>query len=132
MYQQYREIDIQSASPTQIIVRLYEGALRHCKNAAQKPGPGMARDRGESVTRALAIVSELRSALDFEQGGEIARNLDALYAFASERMLGAHVQGTSAGFEEAARVLDQLLAAWREIAASNPGAEAPALAPALR
>jgi flagellar protein FliS len=130
VYQQYSEIDIQSASPTQIVVRLYEGAIKHCRTAAERPGPSLARDRGESVTRALAIVSELRSALDFEQGGEIARNLDALYAFASERMLGAHVQGSSAGFEEAARVLDQLLGAWRELAANAPEVEPRASAPA--
>ncbi len=118
MIHRYRETEICTASPTTLIVKLYEGALRHCHSASRHSGPGFARERGESVTRALAIVSELRNALDFEQGGEIARNLDALYAFASERLLDAHVQGTAGGFEDAARVLEELLGAWRQIASS--------------
>ncbi len=124
MIDRYRETEIRSASPIALIVRLYEEALRHCRSAAKHPGPSRARARGESVTRTLAIVSELRNALDFEQGGEIARNLDTLYAFASERVLDAHIQGTSRGFEEAERVLGELLGAWREIAARPPALEA--------
>jgi flagellar protein FliS len=120
MIDRYRETEIRSASPVYLVVKLYEAALRHCRSAASHGGNLRARERGESVTRALAIVSELRSALDFEQGGEIARNLDALYAFASERVLDAHVRGRSQGFEEAARVLEELLGAWRQIAAAPP------------
>ena len=73
-------------------------------------------ERGNALSRCMAIVSELRNSLDHEQGAEIAANLERLYNFVSERLLDANLQGRSESIQEAVRVLEVLLSAWVEIA----------------
>ena len=60
----------------------------------------------ENRRRALA-------ALDLEAGGEVAANLDALYAFVSERFVDANLRGETAPLEEALGVLTTLHEGWR-------------------
>ena len=119
---EYLEMEIATASPEALVVKFYEAALRHCRAAAGHHDAGRVRERGESIQRALAIVRELQNALDHEQGGEIAHNLEALYLFVSERLVEAHVQQERAALDGAQQILTELHGAWVEIAAGSPAA----------
>lgn len=111
----YREMEIRTATPEMVVVKLYEGALRFLRQAAQCQSEGDVPGRATAVGKALAIVSELQQSLDLDRGGEIARNLDALYFYVTDRLLEANVRGTSQPIEEAASVLSTLNEAWVEI-----------------
>lgn len=112
----YREMEVLTASPLGLVVRLYEEAIRQCRAAALHHEAGRIEARGRSASKALAIVRELDAALDHEQGGEIARNLSSLYRFASDRILEGHVRERPVALGEAERVLTELHAAWSGIA----------------
>ncbi len=116
----YREMEVRTASPLQLVVRLYEAALRHLRNAEAHHQAGRVKDRAESLARGLAIVGELRNALDMEQGGEVARRLDALYDFAIERLIDANLRADVAGLREVIPILEQLHGAWSEVERRPP------------
>ncbi len=126
MINRYIETDIMTASPTNLVVKLYEAALRSAFEARASIEAGLIQERGQAIQKALAIVAELQSSLDFEKGGAIASQLHDLYAFIIGRMLEANISGSTMCIDEAVRVLETLLEAWHEIA-RNPAATAAAV-----
>lgn len=119
------ETSVMSASPHKLIVLLYDGALVAVKNAAQHMSRGQIADKGKAVSKALDILNNgLRACLDKETGGAIAANLDALYAYMSERLLMANLQNRIDYLQEVQSLLTDLRDAWNQID------EAPVAAPA--
>jgi len=112
----YRRTEVQSRTPLELVVMLYDGALRFVAMA----GDAMIRRdipaRRHATTRLLAIVSELQSTLDLERGGEVARSLDALYVYMTERIATAAVTSDPAPLDEVRRLLEMLRDAWQTIA----------------
>ncbi len=126
-------MEIKTASPEMVIVKLYEGALRFLRQAKECHAEGQVAGRATAIAKALAIVAELQQSLNLEQGGEIAQNLDSLYFYVSDRLLEANVRGTVQPLDEASGVLSTLNEAWVEISrrpspttAAGESAEAPA------
>ena len=116
MGHRYQQMDIATASPESLIAKLLAAAIRHARLAIDPTGPDAAARRGSAISRVVAIVGELRSCLDHEQGGEIATNLESLYDFVLDRMLTANLEQRSEPIEEAIAVLTPLEEAWAEIA----------------
>lgn len=112
----YREMEIRTATPEMVIVKLYEGALRFIRAARSHQEAGHIAGRASSIAKALAIVNELQHSLNLEQGGEIARNLDSLYFFVTDRLLEANLRGSTASLDVASGILSTLNEAWVEIA----------------
>lgn len=114
-------MEIKTATPEMVIVKLYEGALRFLRQAKECHAAGQVAGRATAIAKALAIVNELQQSLNLEQGGEIARNLDSLYVYVTDRMLDANVRGTVQPLDEASGVLSTLNEAWTEIAKRPAG-----------
>jgi flagellar secretion chaperone FliS len=111
----YRETDIGSMSKEKMIVLLCEKMLEHFDAAGVA---AEARDRREMTRRlnlAQRIVVELRNALNHEVGGEIARNLTSLYDFVFLEILSMLVDQDPLHVRNSRRVLEPLLASWRQI-----------------
>lgn len=111
----YLDVQVRTASPLALVVQLYDAALQQVEAARGHDEAGRVRERGAAISRALAIVGELRSSLDFEQGAEVARNLEELYAYASERLLEANRGGAPEALAAATAALAPLRSAWREL-----------------
>lgn len=109
-------MEIKTATPEMVIVKLYEGALRFIRNAKRHQEAGEIAGRATSIAKSLAIVNELQHSLNLEQGGDIARNLDALYFYVTDCLLEANVRGTEQPLDAASMVLSTLNEAWVEIA----------------
>jgi flagellar protein FliS len=71
--------------------------------------------KGLYLAKATAIVGELSSSLNMEEGGEIAGNLRRLYDYVLDRLLAANTNNDPALFDEAEKILDMLRSAWKEI-----------------
>lgn len=100
-----------------LVVRLYAAALRHTQAALEAERAAHAAERGQRISRVLAIVGELRGSLDLERGAEIAQNLEALYEFVSERLLDANRGDGQKALQEVLDVLRPLHQAWCEVEA---------------
>ena len=124
MRNQYREMEIRTASPLTLVVRFYDESIRMCRNAVEQQQVGNPVGRGEAISRALALVAELRNVLDLEAGGEIARNLDSLYGYVNDCLVEGSLQGEARPIEQAEDVLVELRGAWVDIQAHGATAEA--------
>lgn len=118
----YQQTSVQSSSPIQLIVLLYDGALRHLAASREAMIRSDAHGRRHGLSRALAIVAELQSTLNITDGGDIARSLDSLYAYVIERIIQANMGGDPKPLEEAERLLRPLRDAWSAIADGAPAA----------
>jgi len=121
----YVRTEIQSRSPIELVVMLYDGADRYLSQARDAIERQNGRAKREAISGALAIVMELQNTLDMEAGGEVAASLDSLYGFVNERLIDANRQDDAAAVDQAIRVLTPLREAWiqlaRESVASTAG-----------
>ena len=95
-----------------LVVLLYDGALARLGRAESALADGRRHDAAKALSSAFAIVSELRSALDLAQGGEIAADLTRLYGFVLDRVAQANANRDVASVREARSVLAKLKEGW--------------------
>lgn len=112
----YRQTQVQSRTPLELVVMLYDGALKFLNVARSAIERRDVAARREATSRALAIISELQSTLNMTEGGDIAQRLDELYTFANLRILQASQDNAVAPLDEAIRVLETLRESWLSIA----------------
>src|SRR4249920_334074 len=115
----YRQTEIQSRSPLELVVMLYDGALRFTADARDAMVRRDIRARQQHLSRALAIVSELQSTLDMDTGGEVAERLDKLYGFVRDRLIDASARQDLQPLDEARRVLTTLREGWLAISRAS-------------
>lgn len=120
MGKRYREMQVRTASPVGLVVQLYDAAIGKLRLAKEHHDAGHVAERASMVSLVLAILAELRGALDHEKGGDISRNLDALYLFAADRIVEFNLSGRREACDEALTVLEPLRSAWVEIAQRPP------------
>ena len=80
----YKKTQIETATPLQLVVMLYDGAIVNAQRAIEAIRSGNVEQKSQAVDKTLAIVGELQATLDMEQGGDIARNLNSLYTYFCE------------------------------------------------
>ena len=118
----YREVRVKTASPAQIVVMLYEEAVRQCDRALDLMEGETARNPrniekiNASLGKAQDIVTELMAGLDFDAGGEIAQNLFALYVWFNRELMEANVEKNHKRVRTVRDQLDILRGAWTEAA----------------
>jgi len=114
----YRATQIKTASQTTLIVMLYDEAIKHVKSAEAKIGgsPGSVEETSRHIVRAQDIVTELMAALDFDQGGDIAKSLFSLYLFVHRQLLSANVKKEAAPLTDVRQILEELRSAWVQLA----------------
>lgn len=115
----YVRTEIQSRSPIELVVMLYDGADRCLSQAHDAIQRQDGRAKREAISGALAIVMELQNNLDMEAGGEIAASLDSLYGFVNERLIDANRQDDATAVDQAIRVLAPLREAWIQLACGS-------------
>jgi flagellar protein FliS len=107
-------------APAQQIVLLYEGAIRRIKEARHAIEARRVNDRWLAVRKATAIIEGLQSCLDHGRGGEIAHNLDRIYSHVVLRLQRINLTDDPAICDEVIARLDQLRAAWSQLAGGPP------------
>ena len=121
----YRRIEAESRSPLELVVMLYDGVLRFVGEARQAHARGDVLARGHAISRCLAIVAELQSTLNVEQGGAVAEELDRLYAYVTARLVEVSAKQDVAALDEVHRLFSTLRDGWAGIAAGGGKAPQP-------
>jgi flagellar secretion chaperone FliS len=114
----YRRMEAESRSPMELVVMLYDGAIRFVGDAKNAIARNDVRARTEATRRALDIVSELQNTLNVEEGGDIARELDRLYSYMSTKLLDV-TRGDAAAAEEIHKLLCTLRDGFSQAATSG-------------
>jgi flagellar protein FliS len=85
----------------------------------RKKDPSNIEKIGKSVMKAQEIITELMVSLDFEQGGEIAKNLFSLYTWFNQELLEANIRLDMRRITVVRDMLNDLRGAWNGIAGKN-------------
>lgn len=113
---QYQTVNVNAqvseADPHRLIQMLMEGGLQRIAQAKGAMEYGNVGLKGELIGKAMGIIGGLRDALDKEKGGEIAANLDNLYAFMQQRLTLANLQNDPAMLDEVATTLREIKQGW--------------------
>jgi flagellar protein FliS len=112
----YVTASVMTASPEKLVVMLYDGALQALRGAAHELGAGRRQPAAAHLRKAMSIVGELRASLDFEQGGELAKSLFALYGFVIDRILKAGGEDGAEPVAEAQSVMSRLREGFEGVA----------------
>lgn len=118
----YRQTHVQSRSPLELIVMLYDGAIRFLRETEDAMRRGDLIAKRDALSRVFAILAELQGTLNVEQGGETAASLDSLYTYMIDRLTEANVQRTTAPVQEVITLLSGLRDAWATVAQPPPPA----------
>lgn len=116
---EYRKQAVSTASPLELIIMLYDAALRHCESGLKAMEKGDIEEQNKHLTKAQTLLTELVASLDMERGGEIAQNLFGLYSFCLNSLLEANVHDSQEPVLQVIHVLTELRTAWDQIANSN-------------
>jgi flagellar secretion chaperone FliS len=120
--QAYLATQVQSRSPMELVVLLYDGAVRFLGQARDAMVANDLVAKRDALSKGTAILCALQSMLNMQEGGEIAERLDALYTYVQGRCLAANADGDPAALDEAIRLLGILRSAWAELAGTPPSA----------
>ncbi|HEY8491234.1 MAG TPA: flagellar export chaperone FliS [Dehalococcoidia bacterium] len=112
-YQQYRRVQLQTATPSELVLMLYDGAVRFLAQAeAAMAGQDIKAAHG-AVLRAQAILEELMACLR-QDDNQIGPALMSLYAYMHRRLMEANVRKDAGRVREVRGLLERLRDAWRE------------------
>jgi flagellar secretion chaperone FliS len=118
----YMRSKVETASKTQLVMMLYDGAIRFLTIGREKMLAGDIEAQNSYICKAQRILGELISTLDHQAGGEIADNLNRLYIYMLQRLVEANVNDQPEAVEEAIELLRELRAGWEQVDAQTAGA----------
>lgn len=122
----YKRTSVTTSSQTQLIVMLYEGAIRFLRQALEAIERKDINVKANASDRALAIVQHLHLSLDMDRGVEISSELERIYGFVIAKIVDGSRQLSAKDLEEAIKVLDILRTAWAELAQKETAESVPA------
>jgi len=123
----YRESAARGASAVGQVVLLYEQMVEDLRRAVRAIEGNQIEDRTNAINHATVVVSHLQSSLNFEVGGDVARNLERFYNMLRGKLLEAQFQVSKEILAEQIAFLLDLRDAWIEVdrATAAPPAASP-------
>lgn len=120
----YRANAVETASPEQLTLMCYDGALRFMRRASRSLNEGNLSDASSAVGRAQAVINELNVTLDMEAGGDISRNLRDIYLFVNRHLAAALTNQQARNVDESIGLITDLRDAWAQAMNLNNSAAA--------
>ncbi|MCC5948854.1 MAG: flagellar export chaperone FliS [Nitriliruptoraceae bacterium] len=112
----YTEQAAATASPAQLVMMLYDGALARLEAARY----GFEADPVDlslvsiSLGKVQAIIGELSATLDHEAGGTVAQGLGSLYSYCLQQLVDANIRKDPAPLDEVTAIVSDLRDAWAQ------------------
>jgi len=122
----YRSNAVLTASPGQLVLMLYDGALSAlaiARDALERPEGDVRRLEivNHQLLKAQAILSELQGGLNFEAGGDVAKSLNSLYDYYNRRLFQANLRKQVGPVVEVEKMLGELRSGWAEMLGGSTG-----------
>lgn len=115
IHQHYRRAQVETATPTQLIILLYDGAIRFGTLAREAIQGGDLETQHTNLLKTQRILTELMSSLDRKAGGAVADNLFQLYAYMLEQLVLANLHDKADLVDGVLTLLRDLRESWLEV-----------------
>ena len=110
----YHKTSVETASKEKILLMLYEGCIRHLKRCRTAMEAKNYAEKGIYLGKAQDIINELSNALNYEVGGDLARQLEGLYLHMFEQTTKANIENDPAKITHCIKLLETLYSGWKE------------------
>ncbi len=110
---QYKKAQITTASRGQVLLLLYEAAIKYVKKATAAIQKKDIAAKGAAIIKAHDIINELMNSLDHNIGGNIARDLERLYNFMTEQLIQANLENSADKLTAVQKLLETLHEGWK-------------------
>lgn len=110
----YKKTSVGTASKEQILLMLYQAAIKNCKKAIEAIEQKQIAKKGEYIGKLQDIVIELNNSLDHEVGGDISKELASLYDYMLHSTTQANLKIDKAPLESVLKILNTLYDGWTE------------------
>lgn len=111
----YRTTNVITADPKKLVIMCYEGAIENLKIGKERLLQQDYDGKNKSFIKVQDIINELLCSLDFEKGGQVAKNLESLYNYMLRRIVDGDIKKDTGAIEEVVGMLGELLSAWEKV-----------------
>ncbi|WP_028950708.1 flagellar export chaperone FliS [Sulfurihydrogenibium subterraneum] len=118
-YQSYIKTELDSLPVAGIIAKGYDRIILELKSAIENIEKRNIKGKIENISKAIDLLTTLRLGLDFEKGGEIARNLEDIYSFCEREIQLANLKNDVERLQNVIKVLDTVKSGWEELATKS-------------
>ena len=112
VYNKYRNNVIMTASPQELTLMLYDGALKFCRQAIMAIEEDKIKEAHDYIVCVEDIIEEFQATLDKKY--EISSNLELLYDYIYRRLVEANIQKDKDILEEVYGLIKELRDTWKE------------------
>lgn len=116
-YQQYKQNSVNTAGPGELVLMMYDGALKCCRQACSFIEQKDIQNSNNSIIKAQKIITELMSSLDMNY--QVSNNLYSLYSYMNSRLIQANINKDVQTIKEIETMLEELKDAWKEAVRIN-------------
>lgn len=109
--------DSADVSPHKLISLLMQGVLERVRDARIAVDKRDLSEQEVLLTKTVKLINALRDSLNFDEGGEVAVNLDRLYDYMLARIEGTRDDQQVEALEEVASLMKEVKAGWDQISA---------------
>lgn len=112
-YQNYQNNKIMTASPAQLTLMLYDGAIKFCNKAIIAVEEGDIQKAHDNIKKVERIIEEFRATLNFKY--QVANDFEKVYKYLNERLVEANIHKDKEILEEVLKHLRTMRETWEEV-----------------
>ncbi len=116
-YAQYKNSKVLTASPAELTLMLYDGAIKFCNIAKDAIDNKDIQKAHENIIKAQKIIDYLRQTLDMKY--PVAQDFENIYSYLSQRLIEANVKKDTEILEELLTHLRSVRDNWKEVMRKN-------------
>jgi flagellar protein FliS len=112
-YAEYRNSQVMTASPAELTLMLYDGAIKFVNIAHDAIEKGEIEKANTNIQKASNVIEELQSTLNHKYA--VAEDFDNVYKYIRDRLLWANVRKDNEILEQAKDAINQMRDTWKEV-----------------
>lgn len=114
-HKQYSTVHVSTVDRGRLLLMLFDGCLKFLKHAKAGLEAKDLVKFGKYLSKSQAIISELMLTLDFQKGGNIAKDLDRLYDFMLYYLTEANLEKNPAKVQKVIELLEVIAQAYKDV-----------------
>lgn len=111
-YNTYKENSVKTASPEELTLMLYNGALKFINKGKMAIEAKNIQEANEGINRAQDIIHELNNSLNMDY--EVSNNMRSLYTYIIDKLVEGNIQKKLEPLDEAKDMVTEMRDTWKE------------------
>lgn len=116
-YAQYNNSRVMTASPAELTLMLYDGAIKFCNIATVAVEKGDVQKTYDNIVKVERIIEYLRATLDMKYA--VAQDFENIYTYLLRRLVEANVKKDKEILDEINMHLHSVRDNWKEVMKAN-------------